>query len=44
MDGSTYDGDWVAGEMEGFGELKVGTEIYEGQFKASKKNGLGKVY
>ncbi len=41
-DGS-YRGDFVMGVMEGFGRLESKAGVYEGQFKADKKHGQGKM-
>ncbi len=37
-DGSTYDGQWVRGNMEGRGAARYANgDVYEGQWKGSKK-------
>ncbi len=43
-DGSVYRGDFIHGEMEGFGRLEhPNGDVYEGIFGAGKKHGQGKM-
>lgn len=43
-DGSTYNGEWLAGKMHGKGVLSMTDgEVYEGAFNEGRRDGIGKV-
>ena len=41
MDRSYYEGHWKNNKMEGLGFYEVDTNLYEGYFQNSIKNGFG---